>query len=150
MKTNPKQQGSVLIELALLLTPLLLLAFGATEYGRAMYQYNAIAKSVRDGARHLSQFAPGDPGRADEARSLVLCGKLDCISTPPLVTGMSASYIRVNDRSTDPAYNLQSTGRGAVNLVSVEVSGFQFRSVAPSFVPNFTFAPIHVTMVQVL
>ncbi|WP_182915759.1 TadE/TadG family type IV pilus assembly protein [Massilia cavernae] len=150
MNTKRKQQGSVLIEMALLLTPLLVLAFGVTEFGRAMYQYNAIAKGVRDGARHLSQFAPGEAGRIDEARSLVLCGKLACDSAPPLVTGMSTSYIRVNDRTTNTAYNLQSTGRGTVNLVSVEVSGFQFRSMAPAFVPNFTFSPIHVTMVQVL
>lgn len=150
MKTNRSQHGSVLIEMALLLTPLLVLAFGVTEFGRAMFQYNAIAKGVRDGARHLSQFAPGEAGRIDEARSLVLCGKLACGSAPPLVTGMSASFIRVNDRSTDPDYNLQPTGRGTVNLVRVEVSGFQFQSMAPVFVPRFTFAPIHVTMIQVL
>lgn len=149
---NPlrNQQGAVLVELALLLGPLLILAFGITEYGRAMYQYNAIAKAVRDSVRHLSQFAPGDAVRIGEAQSLVLCGWTDCAGKAPLVPGLTLDHVQVADRTTNAAYNLQPTGRGTVNLVRVEVNGFEFRSVAPAFVPDFEFAPIHATMMQVL
>ena len=63
---------------------------------------------------------------------------------------MSLSYINVYDRTTNPNYNLQETGRGTVNLVRVEVSGFPFRSLAPAFIPSVTFGPIQATMVQVL
>ena len=151
MNTHNKQAGAVIVEFALLLTPLLVLAFGATEFGRAMYQYNAIAKSVRDSARHLSQYAPGDAVRQDEARALVVCGQLKCDPTyEPLVPGITPSHVSISDRLSDSNYNQQSTGRGTLNLVRVEVSGFSFRSMAPAFVPNVTFAPIHVTMMQVL
>lgn len=150
MRTRQNQQGSVLVELALLLIPLLVLGFGVTELGRAVYQYNAIAKAVRDGARHMSQFAPGDALRIGEARSLVTCGSADCGGKLPLVPGLKPELVRVRDRMTDSNYNLQSTGRGAVNLVSVEVQGFVFRSVAPAFVPDIQFDTIRVTMVQVL
>ena len=148
-----KQRGAVVVELALLLVPLLILAFGVTEFGRAMYQYNAIAKAVRDSARHLSQYAPGDAARIGEAQDLVFCGKIGCGSEPPLVPGLTRDQVRIYDRTSPIAgnpYNLQSTGRGTVNLVRVEVSGFQFRSMAPAFVPNIAFDPIHATMVQVL
>lgn len=151
MNTHNKQAGAVIVEFALLLTPLLILAFGITEFGRAMYQYNAIAKSVRDSARHLSQYAPGDADRKNEARALVVCGKLVCgANDKPLVPGMTTSLVSISDRLSDPDYNLQSTGRGTVNLVRVEVNGFTFQSMAPAFVPNVRFEPIHVTMMQVL
>lgn len=151
MRTSKKQSGVAAVEMALLLPFLLLLAFGLTELGRAVYQYNILAKAVRDGARHLTQYEPGNAVRADEARSLVVCGAIACGSKPPLLSGMSASYVHVHDRLSDPVtYNLQSTGRGTLNLVSVEVSGFSFRSMAPAFIPGVTFGPIRVTMVQVL
>lgn len=151
MSTHNNQAGSVIVEFALLLTPLLILAFGITEFGRAMYQYNAIAKSVRDGARHLSQYAPGDNQSKNEARALIVCGKLVCgLNDKPLVPGMTTSLVSISDRISDENYNLQSTGRGTVNLVRVEVNGFTFQSMAPAFVPHVTFAPIHVTMLQVL
>jgi Flp pilus assembly protein TadG len=154
MYMTRNQSGVAAVEMALLLPFLILLAFGLTELGRAVYQYNALAKSVRDGARHLSQYAPGDAGSLAEARRLVLCGKTnttdaDCANNA-LVAGMSLSYIHVYDRTTSSSYNLQETGRGTVNLVRVEVSGFAFRSLVPAFIPSVTFSPIYATMVQVL
>lgn len=151
MRRAQRQSGAVLVELALLLFPLLLLVFGITEFGRAVYQYNALAKAVRDGARYLSQYAPGDATRILEARSMVVCGRTACDGATPLVPGMSLSFVQVRDRISDPATNnLQSTGRGTLNLVRIEVSGFTFRSIAPAFVPDQAFGPIRATMVQVL
>jgi Flp pilus assembly protein TadG len=154
MRTTRNQSGVAAVEMALLLPILLLLAFGLTELGRAVYQYNALTKAVRDGARHLSQFAPGDAVSIAEAKRLVLCATPNTTDSAcannPLVPGMSLGYIRVYDRTTDPGYNLQETGRGTVNLVRVEVSGFPFRSVVPAIIPSVTFAPINATMVQVL
>lgn len=149
MRTPKTQSGAVLVELALLLLPLLILVFGITEFGRAVYQYNTLAKGVRDGARFLSQFAPGDDAGILAARSLVVCGRTACGDAPPLVPGMKLDHVRVLDRISDPdKHDLQPTGRGTVNLVRVEVSGFTFRSLAPAFVPDQPFGPIHATMVQ--
>lgn len=152
MRTIKNQSGVAAVEMALLLGPLLLLALGVTELGRAVYQYNTLTKAVRDGARYLSQYEPGNAARADAARSLVVCGATVCGSgTAPLVPGMSIAYVQVRDRLSDPGlYNLQSTGRGTLNLVRVEVSGFTFRSLVPSFIPDLPFSPIQTTMVQVL
>lgn len=149
-----RQHGSVTVELGVLLIPLVVLAFGVTEYGRAIYQYNAITKSVRDSVRHLSQYAPGDATRIAEAKCLAAYGKMNCSDADtPLVPRLSTSNVTVHDRSvsTDaPSYNLQETGRGAVNLVAVEVSGYAFTSLVPFVVPNFTFGTIRATMLQVL
>lgn len=48
------------VRLAILLIPLVILAFGIIEYGRAIYTYNALTKSVRDAARFLTSQTPGD------------------------------------------------------------------------------------------
>ncbi len=46
-----------MIELTIAL-PMLLFVFLATaEFGRGLFQYNTLTKSVRDGARHAAQFA---------------------------------------------------------------------------------------------
>jgi Flp pilus assembly protein TadG len=48
------QRGNELLEFALVLPLLLLLLAGAIEFGRAFYTYNILTKSVRNGARYLS------------------------------------------------------------------------------------------------
>ncbi len=145
--TVQSQQGSATVEFAILLIPLILLAFGVTEYGRAIYQYNAIAKNVRTSARYLSQYAPGDTVRIAEAKCLVVYGSTTC-GTSTLVPGLTTADVEIRDRTTTPSYNPQSTGRGFVNLVSVGVNGYVFTSLLPSIVPNLTFGTIQTTLVQ--
>ncbi len=149
MKHRYRQNGSLVVELALVIVLLVPLTFGVTEYCRAIYQYNAIAKSVRDGVRYLSQYAPGDTDRILKARCLVVYGKADCSGTA-LVTGLTTGMVTVRDSTNHPGNKLRSTGRGAVNLVTVEVRDYQFISMMPAHVLNMTLGPISATMVQVL
>ncbi len=86
------QRGVAAVEFALLLTPLVLMVFGTTELGRAIYSYNTLDKTVRDAARHLSQHGPGDTVIATEARCLAVYGSTDCtgsVVAPGLTTGMA-------------------------------------------------------------
>ena len=56
-----KQKGLAVIEFTLVLPFLLLLIFASAEFGRLMFQYNALNKTVRDASRYLSANAkPGD------------------------------------------------------------------------------------------
>ena len=66
-----KQNGVALVEFALILPLLLLLTFITTEFGRAVYQYNTITKSVRDAVRYLSTQTPGTQIPPSQ--------KLDCV-----------------------------------------------------------------------
>src|SRR5205085_7112490 len=54
------QRGAATIEFAVLMFPLATLTFGVTEAGRALHQYNTLAKSVRDAARYQSGVTPGN------------------------------------------------------------------------------------------
>jgi len=154
MKNSSHQRGVAAVEFGLLLVPLVTLAFGITEYGRAMYQYNAIAKATRDAARYMSMQTPGDSGAMATARCLVIYAKTTCSGTP-LVPGLDNQNVTVaiKDKTTNPGtHALQPVSAGGgpatgvANLVTVEVSGFQFVSLVSFVVPNFTFGPIGTTM----
>ena len=53
-----RQKGVAIVEFALVLPFLLLLTFITTEFGRAIWEYNTLTKSVRDAARYLSIQTP--------------------------------------------------------------------------------------------
>ena len=157
MNLRFRQRGVAAVELGILIVPLVLLAFGITEFGRAIYQYNTIAKGVRDGVRYLTQYAPGDATRIANAKNLVVCGTTTpCLDASKLVPGLNTGLVSVCDRSNCAAnHNLQpvvfaGSTLGQINLVTVTVSGFQFTSLVPFVMPSITFGPISSTMEQVL
>ena len=151
--------GAVAVEFALVLIPLLVLMMGVVEYGRALFQYNTLAKAVRDSARFLTSQNPADASYAlNEARCLTVHGNTGCTGLP-LAPGLSTAMVRVcnsaSPASADcPAGNFSAvgTGLGAINLVEVRIVGYSFTSFLP-FVPglnSIVFNDIHVTMRQVL
>src|SRR5215831_14701133 len=46
-----KQDGSVILETALMLTVLLIVTFGMVDFGRVMYTSNSLISAAREGAR---------------------------------------------------------------------------------------------------
>jgi Flp pilus assembly protein TadG len=147
------QRGVATVEFAILIIPLLLLLLGVFEYGRAIYQYNTLAKAVRDGTRLLSAVAPGT--NLAVARCLVVHGNEACTGSP-LVQGLTTGMVSVCDAtSCAGTHAAQATGHGSVNLVTVTVTGFTYNSLFNfSFggftfgAPNITYDPISVTMRQ--
>jgi len=137
------------VELGILMIPLTVLAFGITEYGRAIFQYNTIVKGARDATRYLSQYGPGDATQIGVAKCLAVYGNRTCTGTS-LVPGLTTSLVQVCDRTNCADHLNQPTGAGVVNLVTVTVDGFPFKSLVPLMVNDITFGPIHTTMRQVL
>lgn len=125
-----RQVGVALIEFALVLPFLLLLAFITTEYGRALYQYNTLSKSVRDAVRFLSVQNPGE--MTTEAKNLVVYG--DVVNTgTPLAFGLSLAQVKT------PTWQL-SGANPVINTVTVTIAGCA-TSAAPNcykFVPLFS------------
>jgi Flp pilus assembly protein TadG len=113
------QHGVALVEFALILPMLILFSLFTIEFGRAMYQYNILAKSVRDAARYLSIQLPNT--HATEARNLIVYGNLAGTGTP-LVTGLNTSNV--------PTPTWQDIGADPViTTVTVRVSGYSFVSM---------------------
>jgi len=132
--------------MAVLLVPLVLLTFGAVEFGRAIYTFNALAKATRDAARHLSQQPPGEAAVQAQARCLAVHGDADCAGVP-LAPGLTVAQVDVCDAVACAAtHALQPTAAGPVNLVSVSVRGYTWNAVLGFIVPDLVLRPISVTM----
>lgn len=136
------QRGVAVVEFALVLPMLLVLTFITTEFGRAMYQYNTIAKSVRDAARYLSIQLPNT--KINEARNLIVYGKTAVTDAdPPLALGLATSQV--------PTPTWQNAGSDPViTTVTVQVTGYTFNSMVPSVfglnLGSYTFSTISATM----
>jgi Flp pilus assembly protein TadG len=150
MKPFQHQRGVAAVEMAIMLLPLVILTFGTTEYGRAVYQYNTLVKASRDAARFLSGQGPGDPADATAAKCLAVYGNMTCSGTT-LLPNLDVAMVSICDSTTCPGTHLnQATGSGVINLVSVTISGYNFQSMVPLVAPSVTFNSIGTTMRQIL
>lgn len=154
-----RMRGAVAVELALLLIPLLVLVFGVAEFGRALYQYNALTKSVRTAVRHLSQVSPGDADNPqdvakynqakEEARCLAVYGKLAC-SGEKLAPELNLDMVEFND---SPIVVTTSEGT-TITLVEVRIERYPYkffldpRTFLGGGVPSISFGVIRASMRQ--
>ena len=118
---NRTQKGVAIVEFALILPFLLLLTFITTEFGRAIWQYNTLTKSVRDSARYLSIQTPSDPVAIGKARNLTVYGNLAGTGTP-LALGLSTSNV------PDPTWQTAGTNP-VINTVTIRITGYTFNSI---------------------
>lgn len=154
------QKGVAAVELAFVLVPLLVLCFGITELGRALYYYNGLVKATRGSVRYLTAQDPSSPPTGEsaesirlKARNLAVCGAPSCSGGQlPLVPGLTLAQVSVCDKLACAATHASvATGQGSVDLVSVTIGGtgdaaYSFTSLASWVVPSFTFAPVRTTM----
>ena len=133
-------RGVAAVEFGLMLPLLILLIFGIAEYGRMIYQYNALVKSVRDGARLLSIYSSSDttnyPTHQTEARCIVVYGNKTCAGSK-LVTGLNTTNVIIAQPTS-----------GTIKMVKVTVSGFNLGYITKYFANSITFGDISNTMRQ--
>jgi len=126
-----RQRGTAIVEFALVLPFLLLLTMTTTEFGRAIYQYNTIVKSLRAATRYLSLQTPNT--MTTEATNLVVFGNI-AGTGPALVPGLIVAQV------STPTW--QTTGSNPViNTVKITVTGYTFHSLFTS-VFGVTFGDI--------
>jgi Flp pilus assembly protein TadG len=162
-----QQRGVAMVEFGLLMVPMIMIAFGITEFGRAIFQYNTLTKATRDAVRYLSTQSPG--AGFVEAQDLAYCGKYPCAGAPPLVPGLTPAMIVICDSTNssgsaspssqcmDMARDNVNTGSEPINLVTVKIEGFVFDSIIDFSVGGnqvglggITFDTVSNTMRQVL
>ena len=167
-----RTRGVVAVEFALVLMPMIMLATGVAEFGRAIYQYETLTKATRDAARYLSVWLPTDSAYpVSQAQCLVVYGSTTCGSSgTELVPGLTTSMVTICDaqRTTGcsdasdpsqfanlPTYDSNNnapsgTATGAINVVEVKISGYQYQPIpAYPWLPSITFGNIVTVMRQV-
>ena len=153
-----KQRGVATLELALVLPLLLAICFGITEFGRAIFTYDTLAKSARSAARYLSTQSAGNANAWAVADNLVVYGN-PAGTGSPLVPGLAVSNVTVCDASNCSA-NLFVGSNPTINTVTVTITGYTFTPVLDlleftrfytagnSSLTSIKFADISVTMRQ--
>ncbi|MFH0343098.1 MAG: TadE/TadG family type IV pilus assembly protein [Chromatiales bacterium] len=141
----PRQQGLVMVEFTIVLPLLLLLMFAAAEFGRALFQYNTLIKSVRDGGRYLAANAfLGDATQVNTAaqtqtQNLVAygaIGKTACqpTSTPPFyppcddLKGFNAADVTYSNPVQDADGNYYVTVSATYNYAAMLGAALPFTS----------------------
>jgi Flp pilus assembly protein TadG len=159
-------RGVAAVELAILLIPLLTLVMGVAEFGRAIYQYEALTKATRAATRYLSEFSPSDVAYPlADAQCLAVTGQLTSsqgCSGNPLVPGLKASMVVICDRvntstgcsqtyANAPTVDSSGAAAGTINLVEVKIRGFVYSPIEPFLkLTSITFNDISTVMRQVL
>lgn len=157
-----RQRGVALVELAIMLSLLLAITFAVTEFGRAIYTYNTLAKATRDATRYLSTQAAGSTTSYTTATNLAVYGTPTVGSTQaPLAPGLTSSMVFICDASnTSCTSNIAQGTNPAINTVTVTISGYTFNPVIDMMaflrfyaggkgsITSFPFGNISVTMRQ--
>ncbi len=166
-------RGVATVEFALVLIPLLIIVTGIAEFGRAIYQYEALTKATRDAARYLSTYLPTDPAYpVAQAQCLVVYGSTTCgTQGTELAPGLTTSMVVICDSAhtascsdaSDPAqfanvptYDTNngtanpSYLSGSISLVEVKIKGYPYQPTPAFFtLPPITFSNIVTVMRQV-
>ncbi|WP_088500434.1 TadE/TadG family type IV pilus assembly protein [Burkholderia ubonensis] len=172
LSRRSRMRGVAAVEFAFVLIPLVLLVTGVAEFGRAIYQYEALTKSTRDAARYLSTYLSSDPAYpVAAAQCLAVYGSTTCgAAGTEIVPGLSTTQVVVCDAShssgcgdaSDPpqfanvaTYDTNNgasggTPSGSINLVEVKIKGYKYQPI-PAFpgLPQITFGNIVTVMRQV-
>lgn len=152
-----------------MLLPMLLIAFGAAEYGRAVYQYNTLVKSVRTAVRMLSQLDSEQAGyrvalttqsksQVERAKCFAAYGNDTC-EGQALAPALTEANVHVCDRTNwdecpdagSTTYGNVSTGEGTIDLVTVRITGYAYPFIGLPLVtnsPTMTFSDIAAVMRQ--
>jgi Flp pilus assembly protein TadG len=108
-RTVRREDGSSIIELAIVFPILLILFVGTAELGRLFYTYTTLAKATKVGVRYLSTSRNAVNGTAteitaakNEARNLVIYGCKDrgaapCSTAAPIVVGLTTANVTICD-----------------------------------------------------
>jgi hypothetical protein len=127
------QKGVAIVEFALILPFLLLLTFVTTEFGRAIWEYNTLTKSVRDASRYLAIQPVGT--KITEARNLMVYGKLNVTGSDlPLALNLSLANVPVvGDKHCCVWQEVTSTpvngSAPVIKIVTVRITGYTFNSM---------------------
>lgn len=118
-----RENGTQMIEFALVFPVLLLLFAGTVELGRLFYTYTTLAKGTRAAARYLST-ATNVTTSTDAAKRIVLCGNPNACgdaNNPMILSNLTAAQVTV----TPP-----TPGGAPPQYVTVSITGYNYQFLA--------------------
>ena len=118
-----REDGTQMIEFAIVLPILLLLVAGATELGRMYQQYTTLSKGTRAAARYLSSVQSVTTSTT-AAKNIVMCGNAAGCGGQGQPAVIVPGLLATNVVITPPAQSV-----GGVNYVTVEIDNYNYDPV---------------------
>jgi Flp pilus assembly protein TadG len=144
-----RSRGAALVELAIVLPVVLMMVFGITELGRALYQLNSLAKAADSGVRYLSRsWAALDdgcqptvrwPAAAAATANYVVFGNA-AGTGQPMLPGLTAASVTVT-----AVYGEVAGSEGPACIIQVEASVPFLGVFGENIVPFTRLGPIDLT-----
>lgn len=127
------QRGNVIIETAFIFVVFTTMLIGMFDFGRILFIHQAITDRVRYAARW---GAANGPSETDAIKNQVLYAQSNIPSGTPSFLGLTSSMITV-----------AQAGSGTNdNRLTVTVTGFPYKTVAPFWNRSWTGPTVSVTM----
>lgn len=114
-----RENGTHLVELAIVIPFLLIMLGGLAEFGRFFYTYSKLTTAVRAGARHACKWERNASWTFPETSNMVVYGDFGG-GTTPILPGLSTANVVV-----------QANGPSVNNIDSVTVK-----------IVNYTYTPL--------
>src|SRR5882672_3671704 len=112
-----REQGTHMVELAVVLPVMLVLFGGLAEFSRFFYTYTTLTNAVRAGARHACKWERNASWTFPETSRMVVYGDFSDTSNGPILPGLSTSNVQVI--SNGPSVN-------NIDSVTVEITGYNY------------------------
>lgn len=112
-----REQGTQLVELAIVLPIFMVLMAGAAEFGRFFYTYSALTNGVRAGARHASKWERNASWTFGETSRMVVYGDYSDTSAGPIVPGLTTGNVVV--QANGPSAN-------SIDSVTVKIVNYKY------------------------
>jgi Flp pilus assembly protein TadG len=128
MRNRRQDRGQSLVEFAMVLPLLLVLAIGTIEFGRAYYHYNTLSKAVRQAARYITSHEYSAAEKTKGQR-MAIYGNADGTGSP-ILPGLTVSNINIAERGGGG-----TTNTNPPEWVKVSVTGYTFQTMFPRVIP---------------
>ena len=160
-----KNSGAILVELSIVLPLITFLTMACLEFSHAISEYKSLVVQVKNAARYLSVSAPGSSNNL--AICMVKTGTLSSqCSTNWILPGFAdgTATVTVRDslnqvsthRSQKTSSSSSETNAVTINLVTIEVSNYPYKTIIGSFglgsfvIPEkIIFGKVSATMRQI-
>ncbi len=142
MSPAKQKRGSVLIELALVMTIFVPLMLGAVHFGYLFYLYNGLEKSIRDGARYAASRTYVTQGAYEDViKSVVVCGSWN--GTCGTTGGPQATVVDLTTSMVSVTPIFGTGGRPA--RVRIAIQNYPYRGVLSSVLNSNTGGVLYLS-----
>jgi Flp pilus assembly protein TadG len=135
------EQGATAVETALIISTLLLLIFGAIEFGRAFWTYNTMVLAVEEAGRYAMVYNQGPPTTCSAQTQAASCPTLSSTALANCAAAQAQSVLSTYGAPSAVAVSVSQNGAGTPPTMTI-CGSYSFNFIAPTLLP---YGPIGLT-----